>query len=558
MSAEHRSEWNAGQRAYERALVDGPTAALERFRTAFQNRAPGPLSKGDEVVELAEVLNVRMYEAFGDTLELRRAITENKIVPFLVDIMAEPHFLQHYLGFSSSICGLLMGNLDLWLSAARDQRFGNGDRAQLNALGFSDVYWKKLDKAWESLWEQRMHLINSNDLRFKLALLEQLELIAFSTRDLEMTLSINPKGSKRLVQVAFFVWAQLHGNERMSEKDVLQLRSYHHAPAILWDYYSVSALSSSTIQLSVKQIFEDVGIDRSIRAAENAMKWSFLLTGAQLVACIKMLTLLHNTFLSSPLLSNMLRPMAMAFDSQEMRLKFAESQGLGSTADKALSQRMEAVSAGCEHIKIVFLALHAGLAQPSMFPAASIQAVWSIFLHAVDLAFKTEELRLGHRNARPVSSEASLSKLTAAFAQATDSLAVALNEGGLPTAVIDGLRTDATAHTEGTSTWYSIVPDVRRSIKAQSPLSSRFTAFLDAWTTLGKALGIDEVEERNRRASYQARICSWRTCSFHFTPSPKPLFTCKGCHETRYCSKDCQTRDWKQGGHREECRRLKK
>lgn len=97
MSENHRSEWTARQRTYEQALGDGPTAALERFRTTFQNRSPGPLSKGDEVVELAEVLNVRLYEAYGDTLELRRAIAQSNMVALLVDIMAEPHFLRHYL-----------------------------------------------------------------------------------------------------------------------------------------------------------------------------------------------------------------------------------------------------------------------------------------------------------------------------------------------------------------------------------------------------------------------------------------------------------------------------
>ena len=97
VAAADRAEWSANQRAYERALGDGPTAALERFRTAFQSRRPGPLPKGDEVVELAEVLNIRLYEAFADTLELRRAITENNIVSFLVGIVAEPDFLKHYL-----------------------------------------------------------------------------------------------------------------------------------------------------------------------------------------------------------------------------------------------------------------------------------------------------------------------------------------------------------------------------------------------------------------------------------------------------------------------------
>lgn len=57
--------------------------------------------------------------------------------------------------------------------------------------------------------------------------------------------------------------------------------------------------------------------------------------------------------------------------------------------------------------RIVFLAVHAGVARPSALPTASIRAIWTIFLYAVGLAFETEELRSGQRNTRPVSSETS-------------------------------------------------------------------------------------------------------------------------------------------------------
>ncbi|VDB90149.1 unnamed protein product [Peniophora sp. CBMAI 1063] len=551
-----RAGWTTNQRQYERALVDGPTAAIDRFRTTFQNRAPGPLSKDDEVVKLADVLNVRLFEAFGDTLELRRAIMGSNIVPFLVDIMAEPDFLRHYLGFSSSICGMILGHFDVWLSAARTTGFGGAGqtRSKLAALGFPDVFWSKMQKAWIGLWENRSHLAESDDVRFRLALLEQIELLAFSVRDLEMQLALNPKGSKELSQVAFFVWAQLHGNEAMTEKDILQLRSQHHAPVILWDYYG----SSPTMQASVRDIFENVGVDRSIRATENTLKWSFLMTGTHLLACIKLVTLLHNVYMSSPLLSNtaVLPAMAMAFERQKIRLKYAESQGQGQAPGVTLAKKIHAIHAACEHIKIIFLAVHAHIAQSSILPANAIQAVWSIFLQTIDMALEADELRLSRKNSVPM--EDNLSSLTSSLSQATDSLVVALNEGGLPSDIIASLRKDAAAQTEGTSTWYCVVPDLHRVIKAKSPYANTFITLLDAWRSLGKALGIDEITERDRRASYQARICSWRACAFHTTPSPSPLSTCKGCHETRYCSKDCQTRDWKQGGHREECRRLKK
>lgn len=171
--------------------------------------------------------------------------------------------------------------------------------------------------------------------------------------EIPSSLSINAKGSKELAQVAFFAWAQLHGNEGMSENDILQLRSHHHATAILWDYYSASVLRSPIIQSSVKQILEDVGVDRSVRAAVNALKWSFFMTGAQLLTCIKVLTLLQNVFVTSSASSHdaVIPAMATAFERQSLRIRYAESQGLGRSADDTLHDRIQAVASGCEHIK---------------------------------------------------------------------------------------------------------------------------------------------------------------------------------------------------------------
>ena len=84
---------------------------------------------------------------------------------------------------------MILGHLDLWLSVAHGPGFGrnktNQIRLKLNDLGFSDAFWPELRKAWVGLWKHREHLANSDDVRFRLALLEQLEILAFSARDLE-------------------------------------------------------------------------------------------------------------------------------------------------------------------------------------------------------------------------------------------------------------------------------------------------------------------------------------------------------------------------------------
>ncbi|KZV75685.1 hypothetical protein PENSPDRAFT_748335 [Peniophora sp. CONT] len=77
------------------------------------------------------------------------------------------------------------------------------------------------------------------------------------------------------------------------------------------------------------------------------------------------------------------------------------------------------------------------------------------------------------------------------------------------------------------------------------------------WRNLGKiGAGLIEEKEREECAKRADKLCSWRECRWHTAQPPNPAKTCQGCGQARYCSKQCQSQDWRDG-HKLSCRRLK-
>ena len=140
--------------------------------------------------------------------------------------------------------------------------------------------------------------------------------------------------------------------------------------------------------------------------------------------------------------------------------------------------------------------------------------------------------------------------------------------GEFPMSLVEGLIPEAR------DTWYPILRRVRdaRIICGEHPL---YDLVASSWAEFGRAFGLNEVTERGKFEAMQHRMCSWEACAFNSNPSPNPLSVCKGCQEARYCSASCQRKsaqrnllhhlsltvrhfsDWKEGGHRLRCRRLR-
>ncbi|KZV75683.1 hypothetical protein PENSPDRAFT_646975, partial [Peniophora sp. CONT] len=80
----------------------------------------------------------------------------------------------------------------------------------------------------------------------------------------------------------------------------------------------------------------------------------------------------------------------------------------------------------------------------------------------------------------------------------------------------------------------------------------------EAWFKMGKlGAGFDIAKEQDEYKRRAAKLCSWRECQWHTIEPSSPPKMCQGCGEARYCSKPCQHDDWKSGGHKQVCRRLK-
>ncbi|KZV66298.1 hypothetical protein PENSPDRAFT_95170 [Peniophora sp. CONT] len=87
----------------------------------------------------------------------------------------------------------------------------------------------------------------------------------------------------------------------------------------------------------------------------------------------------------------------------------------------------------------------------------------------------------------------------------------------------------------------------------------RQTKLRETWVNLGEIVGLDlerEYAEVKREGRRRETCCAWKDCQWHRVPPPNPPRVCKGCGEVRYCSKTCQTDDWR-AGHKKDCRRLK-
>ncbi|KZV67747.1 hypothetical protein PENSPDRAFT_754714 [Peniophora sp. CONT] len=145
--------------------------------------------------------------------------------------------------------------------------------------------------------------------------------------------------------------------------------------------------------------------------------------------------------------------------------------------------------------------------------------------------------------------------MTVASLMQYDSLAGALqktaNSERSANTIREGMVAGARAH------WYSTLVRLR---EAKHPRPSSWSILSSAWKGLGPILGLDPKQERLRHAEEARSGCSWRNCPRRgqtVTDDKPAVKKCAGCGETRYCSRECQSRDWKRGGHKARCKRLK-
>ncbi|KZV66292.1 hypothetical protein PENSPDRAFT_95096 [Peniophora sp. CONT] len=107
--------------------------------------------------------------------------------------------------------------------------------------------------------------------------------------------------------------------------------------------------------------------------------------------------------------------------------------------------------------------------------------------------------------------------------------------------------------------WLPTYTDFESGIRQAGKESARQTEMKEAWVRYGEIVGLNLERERaevRRDARRRETCCAWKDCQWHRVPPPNPPRVCKGCGEVRYCSKTCQTDDWR-AGHKKDCKRLK-
>ena len=87
--------WTPAQHAYLQALREGPTSALDRFRTLFEQRENGPISGHEEIAKLSEVLCKFYQDSSEKNDELWRASADTDFILFIIDVISGPDFLDH-------------------------------------------------------------------------------------------------------------------------------------------------------------------------------------------------------------------------------------------------------------------------------------------------------------------------------------------------------------------------------------------------------------------------------------------------------------------------------
>ncbi|VDC00753.1 unnamed protein product [Peniophora sp. CBMAI 1063] len=89
------------------------------------------------------------------------------------------------------------------------------------------------------------------------------------------------------------------------------------------------------------------------------------------------------------------------------------------------------------------------------------------------------------------------------------------------------------------------------------PHSEQKAALVDGWFDFGRLMGLVESDERAVFERERKMYCSWRACEYHVRKAQSGMRVCAGCGEVRYCSRPCQQKDWKEGKHKDVCKRLK-
>ncbi|VDB90150.1 unnamed protein product [Peniophora sp. CBMAI 1063] len=551
-------------------IREGPTSALEHIRTLYRTPTfldmPKPVSDDPDTIALA-------IEP-----ELKRACFESEILLLFADMMNDPAFMRHSSLFALSVARCTQILFRAWLLDLLDKNENRfPPKMTLMSIDSAATFWHKLESACTTFWNDRAFISGLRD-RNTGVILAELQGILCTLHTMKLQSAImgrlrsKPDISTALVKTAVLFFVLSHINIVGKAEDyfrriytgscegTLALLSYmfamrrHHRT-------SGDADALSKYDQALAEIMQDVGAGPLLRAILEGMMQARLANGfLRLRDCLSVCSELYHdsgeasfreVYLQMPVqptMKAMLKPMMPH-----------SVNGDDPETDRPALQTYEIA---WNHMSIIGTALRTGGISPSLI---DLGFVWGLMLECVTALMETsikihlnEHMDVDSRN----EDVATLAPYLQSFETSLhDGMRIWIDGargskdsglgGGFPKTTVDRL---VDRRLEGASMWYGFIATTRGRFPSGTITVPSVTRLLDMWMEWGTALGLDEEKERVWQA---ACTCSWRACINSIVPAPKPLMVCKGCHETRYCSAACQKSDWKQGGHRVKCRRLK-
>ncbi|VDC06633.1 unnamed protein product [Peniophora sp. CBMAI 1063] len=540
------STWSPGQVAYDQALREGPTAALDQFCSLFRASSTSETRDIEQIFSLSVVLSENLdkltYPRTATPNEdLWRALLESDFMVFVARTISEPDFLTYRMDLVFNVCDLLKSMLQVWWMWIVPK--GSSDYRETIQTVPPDPY----DACWDA---------TDSIEKIGMAILVCFDDIAYLMRDIQMRISTPTLPYLAMFSFVSCCWITLYSSAQFEANK--KLPSNHHALILIHELCAASRVTeneNSSLPWSrqfMAAIVEAMGARSLVRAAYNALSYSEHLVDRHLTACLDILEIQMELigvhwYASPPLLDAFMHAMHREDHDPD------PEDGPGVLTRR----RLKAYEGVFRHLEKMLPGLESGAIPLGSFSCTTFWNLLSGGVHPASdadgvLRHESGDCLCGDHTAL---NEAMLT-MAARFSALKDAYLSALRHKRLPQPVVNQIRRTGAPQGAGpTGRWYFVVSLLRERLRHEA--SSVNSTLLNAWLELGGAFGMDEVSQRDLKAAHVARQCCWRPCKYHSTPSEKPLLVCKGCKEARYCSAACQRSDWKQGNHRVQCRRVK-
>ncbi|VDB91636.1 unnamed protein product [Peniophora sp. CBMAI 1063] len=541
------------------ALIEKPTATVTRLRSLFLSTRGSVLDLENDLVKAISSLSTALCvtelglnegRAYTGTLQvgqpLWKAIVSSEVLFLLLENIKDDSFVIQSSVWISDVLTCVAGFLSIWL--ARVLRTGN--KLPVLPITVAQRIISEIDIASKPLWSRMAIFLNEKQgvPGTPYRILEMLCSICIDTEMLQvffMNDDIKALSRNEFVPITFSAWARIMAD---GVDDNFKIRQ---TTTLLKDYWGNHVLGGGKLPKSDKAPKFDaaialVGAPTVLRACCAQMAspmavdmWLadiLLLGGIFTTPILAQRTALREAFWASPICRTLLE--ALQRQVQTRGLSLGGGGGTFVRICKLAGDIIDWVGVGVDHGKCA--AVHGRdclevLIRLSVFGVHGLRFIGQ---GASDIDSLLE------KNATTLLSI--LAKWN--FFIGDDSSMDGRGE--------DFRRVQVQMRTAARDAWYTTLLRLR-ALSDTLGKRTDYQNIVACWGALGENLCLKEDAEKMRHDQQGARLCSWATCQYYCTPAPNKLSTCKGCREARYCSRECQLSDWKQGGHRIVCRRVR-